>query len=116
MITGSLNTLVLALQLDAVAHGARVTMVKSFSSSDTAEPAFVAMEYLLLLRCIIKEVAFVTEIRANMSLARGACPGDRLACIANGANHLTDGVPIHLVIRLLIMAESTRRNHATTRC
>ena len=50
------TALVLALQLDAVAHGARVTMVKSFSSSDTAEPAFIAMEYLS---------PFITGLRAS---------------------------------------------------
>lgn len=115
MITGSLNTLVLALQLDAVAHGARVTMVKSFSSSDTAEPAFIAMEYLLLLRCIVKEVALVAEIGANRRLARGAFLGDRLPRGACRADHLLDAVPIHPVVRFLVMAEATRSNHAAAR-
>jgi hypothetical protein len=62
MITGSLHALVLALQLYAVAHGARVAVIEFFTSSDTAEPAFIAMEYLLLLRCVVKEIAFLTEV------------------------------------------------------
>jgi hypothetical protein len=62
MITGSLHTLVLALQFYAVAHSARVAVVEFVASSDAAKPAFIAMEYLLLLRSVVKEIALVTEI------------------------------------------------------
>jgi hypothetical protein len=90
-------------------------MVKFVTSTDTAEPAFVAMEYLLLLRCVVEEVAFVAEICTDGRLARGARSRDRLACVTNGANHLLYGIPVHLVVRFLIVAERTRRDHAATR-
>jgi hypothetical protein len=62
MITGSLHTLVLALQFYAVAHCARVAMVEFVTSSDTTKSTFIAMEYLLLLGSVVKEIAFFTEI------------------------------------------------------
>jgi hypothetical protein len=62
MIASSLHTLVLALQLYAVAHGARVAMVEPFTPSDATEPTFIAMENLLFLCGVVKEIAFIAEI------------------------------------------------------
>jgi hypothetical protein len=62
MIAGSLHTLVLALQLYAVTHVARVAMEEILTSSNTTEPTLIAMEYLLLMRFVVEEIAFITEV------------------------------------------------------
>jgi hypothetical protein len=62
MITGSLHALVLSFQFNAVAHGALVAMIETLASPDTAKPAFITMEYLLLFCCVVEEIAFVTKI------------------------------------------------------
>jgi hypothetical protein len=115
MIASTFNARMLAPELYAVAHSASITMIEVLPPADAAQATLIAVEYLLLLRVVIEEVALAAEVLCNFPFALDAFASNRLARVAIPALHLTNGIPIHLVVGSLVMAAAASKSLVATR-